>query len=454
MEKFEMQGIWWLPDDSENYLTGILKFNSENGANLELIGRLSDFEEYETKIILGKTSDGKNITLYKCFEINSTISSPGFPTTKIYASIIFEGVHFNSEEDIRFKEISCRYTNLDEWAWMRGIQIDIPTTNKLEISYSLPSKVGAKIEDGYEIEIYPETKLPSLRLVEKESSIIQKIYVKLINSELNSFDEHLHKLQHMKNFISFGVGEPVTIIDLFGETEVNRETYEGNIYFPKVKIYFSVKKSSEEYKAIIPSFMLFNLSYIKDDFSDFINRWFDRYEMLNPVFNLYFGMLYNPDMYIEQKFQSLIHAIESLHRRTRKNNEIEQVEHEKRITTILESVDEEQKKWLEGKLAYSNEPTLRNRLRELLTESATILKLTSRNKKDSFICKVCDTRNYFTHYDTSLASRAALGEELISICARLKIIIEFNLLIEIGFCKQKSQEMLEKRYKQYTLFDE
>ncbi len=448
-----MKGIWWLPDNKENYITGILKFNPEDGAYLELMGQLSGYDELEANIILGKTSDGKDITLYKCFEVRKIFNSSGFPMTVVFSNIIFEGVHFNTEEDIRFKELSCHYSNLDEWAWMNGMNINVPAPGELEISYKLPSKICADIKDDYVIEVYPSTETPSHCIVQKEASIVQRIFVRVINNQLNSFEEHRDKLHHMQNFISLGVGEPVSIIDVIGKTEENREDHDGYILYPKVTIYFCIKKSSEDYKPILPPSMLFNLKNIKDDFDIIINKWYDKAEVLKPVFNLYFGTLYNSDMYLEQKFSSLIQAIESYHRRTKNNNEIEPEQHGMRINNIIESVDDQYKKWLEGKLAYSNEPTLRNRLKELLEECGSLLKLSSSRKKKSFIGKVCDTRNYFTHYDISLSGKAAKGTELLKLCNILKVIIEFNLLLEIGFDNKKAQELLEEKYKHYNIFE-
>ena len=158
-------------------------------------------------------------------------------------------------------------------------------------------------------------------------------------------------------------------------------------------------------------------------------------------------------MYLEQKFSSLIQAIESYHRRTKNNNEIEPEQHGMRINNIIESVDDQYKKWLEGKLAYSNEPTLRNRLKELLEECGSLLKLSSSRKKKSFIGKVCDTRNYFTHYDISFSGKAGNGTVLLKLCSILEVIIEFNLLLEIGFDNKKAQELLEEKYKHYNIFE-
>ncbi|SHI08949.1 HEPN domain-containing protein, partial [Clostridium grantii] len=444
---------WWLPENIENNISGILKFNINDGANLELIGELVEDDELEVNIILGKTADGKDITLYKCFETNRVFNSNGFITTVIFANIIFEGVHFNNDADIKFNEISYHYSNLDEWAWMNGINISSSSNDEIDIKYKLPSKVTTDISEEYSIEIYPVTQTPNRCIVQKEANIKQKIYVKMINKKLNSFKEHTEQLQHIQNFISLGVGEPVTIIDVIGKTEVNKQEFDGKFLYPDVTVYFCIKNSLMDPKSILPPNMLFNLQNIKDEFNEIIKKWFDRSDVLKPVINLYFGTLYNSDMYLEQKFSSLIQALESYHRRTKINTEIDPDEHEKRINSIINSVDSQYEDWLKGRLSYSNEPTLRKRLNDMINECGTLLNLSSSKKKKSFISRICDTRNYFTHYDISLVDRVAKGRELLRICHKLKILIEFNLLLEISFKKETIIKLLAEKYKHHNIFD-
>lgn len=452
MKDLELKGIWWLPDSEENAISGILNFNSEDGAYLELMGQLSAYEMLETTIILGKTANGDDITLYKCFEVKKNYSSNTFPTTLVFANIIFRGVHFNAEEDIRFNELSCHYSNLDEWAWINRINIDQSIPNKIEISYEYPGTISVDIGENYTVEIYAITKTSTYSIVQKEASIVQRVYFKLINNKLNSFEQHRSKLSHIQNLISLGVGAPVGIMDFIGKTEENKEEYEGDVIYPKVTIYFSTNRASNDYKEILPPHMLFSLRDIKEDFDNIIKKWFDSGETLKPVFNLYFGTIYNSDMYLEQRFLSLIQAIESYHRRTRTNNEMDPEEHEKMVDNIIGSVDDQYKEWIESRLTYSNEPTLRSRLRELIKECNLLLKLSSSRKQKSFISKVCDTRNYLTHYDVSLSDLALKGGELWNACIKLNIIIEFNLLLELGFNNRKSYELLEKKYKRYNIF--
>jgi len=126
-QEFEYKGTWWLPDKPEKRVSGTLTFTPNKEANLDLMGSFKDIknknksEILEPEIILGVSSDGKYITLYKCLETNSTTSFPGFQTSsRFLANLVFEGVHFQKSEDISFKSISVHYLHLDEWVNISG----------------------------------------------------------------------------------------------------------------------------------------------------------------------------------------------------------------------------------------------------------------------------------------------------------------------------------------------
>ncbi|MFQ6054681.1 MAG: hypothetical protein ACE5J3_01700, partial [Methanosarcinales archaeon] len=120
MEELEYNGIWWLPENPDNKISGTLKFHPVEGANLELIGSFKGLNDLNTflqpNIILGITSNGKIITLYKCYESQSHMSMPEFLSSSFIASVVFLGHHFEKEEDIIFDSLLLNYSHLEEWA--------------------------------------------------------------------------------------------------------------------------------------------------------------------------------------------------------------------------------------------------------------------------------------------------------------------------------------------------
>src|ERR1035437_5357685 len=94
-------GLFWLPDKEEDKISGTLTFNKEKGTTLELLGSLTDFitsnEHFQPDIINGFSSSGKKLTLYKCFELGRSFSSPGMNTSKMKCRYLFVGA-LRSEE--------------------------------------------------------------------------------------------------------------------------------------------------------------------------------------------------------------------------------------------------------------------------------------------------------------------------------------------------------------------
>jgi len=92
---------------------------------------------------------------------------------------------------------------------------------------------------------------------------------------------------------------------------------------------------------------------------------------------------------------------------------------------------------------YSNEPSLRKRLRDVVKLTKwLVLKLYG--EKDLFVRKVVTTRNFLTHYDTSLQTEAAQGIELYHLTLTLHFLLQACFLRELGFPADTWDEMLRK----------
>jgi len=90
-----------------------------------------------------------------------------------------------------------------------------------------------------------------------------------------------------------------------------------------------------------------------------------------------------------------------------KNYELPEEEHAKRLEEIIKAAPSQHKEWLKNKLAYSNEPSLRKRLKEIFNEIRDVIPKEIFPDEEYFIGKVVDTRNYLTHYDKRLKEIAA-----------------------------------------------
>jgi len=449
IEKFEYKGVWWLPSKPGKKVSGTLGFTPNEGAILDLIGSFKDIKDINQilnpDIILGVSSNGKNITLYKCFETRSSLSLPGLLTSSFYASVVFVGVHFEKTEDIKFESLSIHCSYLDDWVNISGFNIQhLSDKKELLIKYKWPESIQVSVNDDLKISIVVHADLPTISVVQKEACIKQKTFIRIEPSKAKSLEEYWSIMYHIQNFLSFGVTEPVHPLAIEGITEAHKIVIgKGKTYHPPISIFYKLPDISYVSKPLMPFDMLFTFKDVSERFEVLLRNWFEKAEMLKPVYDLYFGTLYNPRMYLQHKFLSLVQAIESYHRRTMRNYELPEDEHQKRITEILDSVPSNYRKWLEWKFKYSNEPPLRQRLEDILEVCSEVLDEFI-DDKSLFVDKTVDTRNYLTHYDPELKERSAEGEELHRLTQKLKRLLEICLLKELGFNSDDIESLISR----------
>jgi hypothetical protein len=183
--------------------------------------------------------------------------------------------------------------------------------------------------------------------------------------------------------------------------------------------------------------MLFTYQDVADRFEPYLNTWFERSEVLNPVFNLYFATLFNPRMYLDQRFLNLAQAAESYHRRTSDRTILERETFSDLRRELCAVVDakgyaDESAATLKSKFNYINEIPLKERLRELLNSEEPLVRQLIPDP-EGFVRLASDTRNYLTHYDDNLKDKAAEGFELYRLTEQLRFLLELLFLREIGF---------------------
>jgi hypothetical protein len=452
IEKFEYKGIWWIPNKSNEQISGTLRFTPDEGAILDLIGSFKDIKDMNRmlnpNIILGISSNGKNITLHKCFETKSNVSFPGLLTSSFYANVVFVGAHFQKNEDIKFKKLSIHYLYLDEWVNISGFDIQLFSDKKeVVMKYKLPEPIQASIGEDYKIFIDIRATGPTYSIVQKEASIKQSTYIRIEPSEEKSFDEYLNIMYHIQNFLSLGVLEPVHPLIIEGITEVNKKMMKDKAYYPPVEISYRLPDIPKASKTLLPFDMLFTFRAISDRFEVFLRNWFKKADLLKPVYDLYFGTLYNPRMYLEHRFLNLIQAIESFHQCIYGGEYLSNADYEKiyyaLVNAIPDGIKRDFKESLENKLKYGNEFSLRKRLKEIFNKYQENLNGFIEDK-NAFIEKVVNTRNYQTHHDEDLKECSAIGEELYNLTQKLKILLEICLLTELGFSSSEIKGLFSR----------
>lgn len=132
-EAGEWSGIWWLPDDPDQPIPGILRYSPDDGLVLSLIGAfenrimstpspgLTIFHEGSRNWdVIHGAAEQQEISLIGCYPsdvrrtIGSRVKSPDKQTVVAMTALV--GAHVNGEDDAVFSAAEIAVEDLDFWA--------------------------------------------------------------------------------------------------------------------------------------------------------------------------------------------------------------------------------------------------------------------------------------------------------------------------------------------------
>ncbi len=457
-DRFEYEGLWWLPDNPDEKIAGNLLFDPEEGATLKLIGSFKSIQNFDTlleyEVIFGISTNGKYMTLYNCAETRCSLSIPGFLKSEYYVDTVIVGEHFLKPADLEFKNVSVMYRYLDEWLNISGFEIQrLSEPPGVKIIYTLPRRISTRINDKLIISFVFEANGPTISVVQNEIYMEQRTVMNFEFSEGLSYQEFFEKLKSIQNILSFAVRRYVYPLRIVSSTKTSNTVDFTGTENSNVEVFYKIGNIQRDDKPILPNEMLFTFKDVSERLEEFLGNWFKKRELLDEAFAPYFGTLYNPHMYQNQEFLALTQTIEAYHQRVYDGKYVSDEEYEKVYDTLVKNIPNEIKGSEDGRnlaeklkeyLKYGNELSLRRRLKDILNTHRAAL--TGLIKDEAmFINNVINTRNYFTHYNEKVRENAVLGVDLLFyLTQKLKILVETCLLSELGFSNEEISSFFQR----------
>jgi hypothetical protein len=362
------------------------------------------------------------------------------------------GWHFNDLKEITFKSISVSFSNATEWLNASGIQYAMPLSGKMEdvsLKYSSKEVAEVNVDQEWSLRISTRASIqpPAHSLELTEASIREQMFFQIHPFQEKPIEWFFEKIGLLSNFLTLGIGSPSFPLIIRGSTEQAFFVVGGEKKLSEIGIFYPLIGNPKAFKNRSWFEMFFAYGHIASDFETMIKRWFEKAELLNPVYDLYFGTLFNSSMYLQHEFLSLLQASESYHRRTHGGRFLVDGEYEsirRSLTEIIPSdLDVDFKDSLKNRIKYGNEYSLRKRLRELLKQHEVFVRVLIENP-DEFISQVVDTRNYLTHYTDELEEKSQEGNALYVLSQKIKFLIEICLLSELGLSEQSIQQRIDE----------
>lgn len=168
---------------------------------------------------------------------------------------------------------------------------------------------------------------------------------------------------------------------------------------------------------------------LADCFGEVAAAWIVKHKEFGPGFHLYLGNRGGLKLYVEHRFVNLVWGLESLHRRIEKPGARPKLA--AKIARILNSVEEKDRKWLERQLRHAGEPSLSNRLAEMLQALPFDF---GAKALEEFASLCAARRNDISHFGGQRASGAykELLHDLERLTDALDLLYHARILQEIG----------------------
>jgi len=465
MNYSEYIGFWWLPSNSENKVSGIMKFSPEDGIYLELLGTFETIKKLDCdsvdsyEIVLGFTKNGKLITLSEANRVNLNLSSLGIITKKYRVNLAFLGVHFNHVEEIKFFKLSVNYTYLSTWVYYGNPSFlqewQQQYFENQDFLKQMRANINSPVMEAKTTKGTISVKTGISRYQSYDSSELS--YKKCANITIDALREvsineyYFDYLYPIQIFLTLATNENnfIVSITVFSHYGCRNDANLKPEQTPIEVISKIVTQDKQEKKAL--DNMLFSLKDIEGEFALYIQKWLNISDELKHICNIYFGIKYAEFMYGEQRFLAIVQVLESYHRLKTGNEQVSQLNHEERLKEIYDCVPEKYLDWLKDKLNFSHELSLKERIEQLASTYIKLINPLIKNK-EAFATKIKNTRNYYTHYNQSLKKKIAQGEELFRLTQILSFLLQSCLLSELGCTPERCADLLSDNGEyQYTI---
>ncbi len=417
-------------------LPGTLYVSESCEITLEILGVFGDpvaaLTEPDTLSRIVGLIRSEYITLDSCAYKNKNIRFGGISKSIITARFAFLGVAYDNKEAITFSKLAFSVEGLDEWLAITGIKLALNSDDmSASIQYARPKDIPLQLPDDIGLTFSFGYSMSGGGTEFKEAKISQQASILLLSKTEKSLEGFLSLVFKINNFLCFAIDKTVSLDSVIGFSQhLTRDREDGKAQQLPVQIYYGSIPYAEAKPKIYWSNMLFRYDQVKQGLEELLNKWLANYETSEPAFNLYFAYKSGAQRYIDGRFLSLAQGIETLHRRNSTKTLMPPAEFKQLVQTVLRNCPSENKQWLNARIAYGNELPLRQRLTEMIEPFRSLYG--TEEERMAFVGNVLDTRNYLTHYDDKLSSKAATGVLLWQLCMKLEVLFQLHFLRLMG----------------------
>lgn len=448
---FDLDGFWWIPDNPDLRVAGVLSFSQKDGPVLTLTGtfeptkRAFGSEMMDRPVIHGLTKDSKAVSLFDALHTGRKGGLGEQAVHEVYKGhILAVGWHFDSDEEQMFTNSYVSFEDIEEWLDHRFFSFDRGDDNlNWALALNRPATRPLAEFDGISLSVgsgfYTDGSSTSF-------TVTAGCHVKIAASEKRNIRWHLAAASKVQGLASLCTGRhlPLRMIFLDGP-EVR---YSTDFSRPsEVRLYYSLVHQSSQ-KVRQHDIPMLRVSDFPEPADEVYRKWFDCYEGLSSGIYLFLTALADRAMFINVRFSLAIQALEVFHRRSYSGTVMAEAEHaalqKVLIAAIPDGTPAAMRDKLSGLLSFSNEPSLGQRLRAMLKDLRAQLEEEPAGYDKVFVRRLVDTRNYYTHYSPDLVGKTLEGADMHYAIRRIVLLLIVLLLLRIGLPRESVRAAIDK----------
>lgn len=445
-------GEWDIIEANES-LHGELYIEKEKGVLRLLLFKLANDDNpfanlrlpKEIPIINGILTTGAKVVLYRCSVRPHKTVLLQHSSIVIDAQCAFWGIQVASKDELIFQKMSADFGNIITWSKQcyyegsygdgEGASYTLKWTRKPDITVPIPDgELTIHASQGTHTSLYTTNKFELGQIVFFSISFEQKMPV----------EHFMHFFDALRRLISLAIQQDAPIIQL--QYSHSSRTMRNGIISPAD---VTINRPQYEIDEGYAFKYLFSLPDLLADNGKCMGLWFEKYEQMKPIIDLYSPAHSNNDITREMFFLNLTQALETFHSRficNKKRGYLLRVD--EIIQRVYGTIDktstvytEAQKKYISEAQKKSRHIILESRLADLIIDEWNFVFELGDYSLQDFVRKVVDTRNYYTHYSEDKKDKAFGFQELLTANSALFNILRYHILKQMGF----SQEFVEDR---------
>ncbi len=433
-KKLEYKGYWYLPAAPEDRVAGVLTYYPNEKIVLELIGCFGNYswsiltKRKEEPVILGRTADGKDVTLINNIRSLKINAGADFPLVRYTCNFMVIGKHVKSLDEKRNYWATARIPELSLWCQPGALTTTMSfdknkSVNHVSLSFSTEfrSKKNVishiKVDNNTGIKIMKGVRYNGDHLAPE---LEQFSYLEIRKKEKTSIKELLTNIFMFEQFLSLAT---LSIVKSSAITLYDRSIYQQidkTRFYRAIHIIHAFSERRNLQRPELKSFRyLFDFSSIEDIYPLILKKWYNDPIELAPIRYHLISSLEKKRYYSSIDFLIIIQALEGFCRRFRSKKY--------RKTHCLPERD------------YSD---LYAMMGSLLSEFEDIdLIKKCEIDKDA----VVDSRNYYSHFMPKDEDKKVLdGIELYELTIRLRVLLICCTLNLFGFSNEHINGILKK----------